>query len=252
MDETFSREMLLIGAEGLEFLHSCRAAVIGLGGVGSYAAEALARAGLGGLVLVDDDRVEESNLNRQLCALRSTIGRPKVEVMRERILDIDPSIRVEAHIERFCAESAERLLDTGLSYIVDAIDSVRDKVELIVRAKELGIPVVSVMGTGGKLDPTRLRVGDLYETEMCPLARVMRTRLRRRGVESLDVVYSTEEPIRPLRGKAEKPAEAGAGQRMPVGSISFVPAAAGLAAASVVVRGLLSRLGAGSEGASLG
>jgi tRNA A37 threonylcarbamoyladenosine dehydratase len=242
MDGPFCREELLIGVEGLTFLSSCRVAVIGLGGVGSFAAEALARAGLGGLVLVDDDLVEESNINRQLCALRSTIGRPKAEVMRERILDINPSIAVETHIERFGAESAGRLLDAGLSYIVDAIDSVSDKVELIVRAKELDIPIVSVMGTGAKLDPTGLRLGDIYETKVCPLSRVMRTQLRRRGVESLDVIYSTEEPIRPLRGEAENPAGEGSGPRMPVGSISFVPGAAGLAAASVVVRSLLSRL----------
>jgi len=242
MTEPFSRTELLIGAEGRAALEASVVAVFGLGGVGSFAVEALARAGIGGLVLVDEDVVDVTNLNRQLCALRSTIGRPKAEVMRERVLDIHPEARVESFVERYGPETAERLLRPGLSYVVDAIDSVAAKVDLIVRAKSLGLRIVSAMGAGNKFDPTRLEVADVYSTSVCPLARVMRGELRRRGVESLEVVYSREEPVA-ADARSEDARTGGAaarGRRSVPGSISFVPAAAGLIAASVVVRALLT------------
>jgi tRNA A37 threonylcarbamoyladenosine dehydratase len=247
MLDAFSRTALLVGEEGMAKLAASSVAVIGVGGVGSYAAEALARCGVGELLLVDDDSVCVTNVNRQIIALRDTIGRPKVEVMRERILAINPLARVEALEEYFGPESAARILRPGLSYVVDAIDTVSAKIELILRAKALGIPIVSAMGAGNKLDPARLEVADIYGTSVCPLARVMRRELRKRGVEGLTVIYSREEPIKVV--EAENPCRLGCvcpkkdrtclGRRSVPGSISFVPSAAGLLAASVVVRGIL-------------
>jgi tRNA A37 threonylcarbamoyladenosine dehydratase len=235
MLHAFSRTELLVGAEGLARLEASTVAVIGLGGVGSYAAEALARAGVGGLLLVDDDSVCLTNVNRQAIALRSTIGKPKVEVMRERALDINPTLRIEA-LQAFCnAESAESIIRPGLAYIVDAIDTVSSKLALVQRAKALGIPIISAMGTGNKLDPTRLEVADISKTSICPLARVMRKELRRRGIAQLDVIYSREEPLGVA--SSEEPPK---GRRSVPGSISFVPPAAGLIAASVVVRAILA------------
>lgn len=250
MSDAFSRTELLIGAEGRSRLAASTVAVIGVGGVGSYAAEALARAGVGGLVLVDDDSVCMTNINRQIIALRSTLGRPKVEVMAERVRDINPEARIEAHAERFDAASAERLLRPGLAYVVDAIDTVSAKIELVVRARSLGLPIVSVMGAGNKLDPTRFEVADISETSVCPLARVMRRELRNRGVESLTVVYSREPPIA-LGGIKEHDSSAdvasSVARRVAPGSISFVPSAAGLIAASVVVRDLIANLDTGAN-----
>jgi tRNA A37 threonylcarbamoyladenosine dehydratase len=195
MPNEFSRTELLIGAEGLAKLEASSVAVIGLGGVGSWAAEALARAGLGGLVLVDDDSVCATNVNRQLIAARSTIGKPKVEAMRDRVLDINPRIRVEAMRLRYRARTAGAILRPDLSYVVDAIDSLESKLDLIVRSKAAGIPVISSMGAGNKLDPTRVESADISETAVCPLARAMRKELRRLGVDKLKVVYSREPPI---------------------------------------------------------
>lgn len=250
MLDAFSRTALLIGEEGLAKLAASSVAVIGIGGVGSWAAEALARSGVGSFLLVDDDAVCVTNINRQIIALRETVGKPKVEVMAERILAINPQARVEAREEYFGPESAESLLGPGVSYVVDAIDTVSAKLELILRAKALGIPIVSAMGTGNKFDPTRLEVADISETSVCPLARVMRRELRRRGVERLRVIYSREEPVKVL--ESENPCRLGCvcpkkdrtcvGRRSVPGSISFVPPAAGLIAASVVVRDLLGML----------
>jgi len=243
----FSRTELVIGKEGLALLKRTKVAVVGIGGVGSWAAEALARAGIGQLVLIDDDSICVTNINRQVIATTASIGRPKVEAMRDRILDINPEARVEALEARFGPDSAERLIGPGLDYIVDAIDSISSKVALILRARELGIPIVSSMGTGNKLDPTRLEVADISETSVCPLARVMRRELRKRGVESLKVIYSREEPVRAYeaappgpssREKAQPPNDKA--RRSVPGSVSFVPPVAGLIAASVVVRGILS------------
>jgi len=192
--EAFSRTALLIGAEGLERLASSRAAIFGIGGVGSWAAEALARCGIGSFLLVDDDTVCLTNLNRQIIALRSTIGRPKVEVMEERIHDINP----EAHVDTFAGfygpETASRIFPGGISYIIDAIDTVSSKIDLVQRAAEYNIPIISAMGTGNKMDPSRLEIADIYGTSVCPLARVMRHELKARGIKSLKVVYSREEP----------------------------------------------------------
>jgi tRNA threonylcarbamoyladenosine dehydratase len=243
---SFSRTEPLLGAEAMAALASARVAVIGLGGVGSWAAEALARSGVGGFLLVDDDAVCVTNINRQVIATRDSVGRPKVEVMAERILSINPEASVEIREERFDAESAERLIGPGLSYVIDAIDSVSCKVELIARALSLGLPIISAMGAGSKLDPTRLEVADISKTSVCPLARVLRKELRRRGIKSLKVIYSREEPI---EAEAEQgPCPAGcdcpkrdrprSGRRSIPGSVSFVPPAAGLIAASVVVRDL--------------
>jgi len=253
--EAFSRSELLLGPEALAKLGSASVAVVGIGGVGSFAAEALARSGVGRLVIVDYDRIEPSNLNRQILALRSTIGRLKVEVMRERILDINPGCVVQAFAERFDSSSADRILAPPLDYVVDAIDMVSSKIELVLRCRGLRIPILSSMGAGNKLDPGRLELADLFSTSACPLARVMRKELRARGVESLKVVYSREEPKRRAAGSGAAAAEASVpetsgpaapgpaapGRRGTPGSMVFVPAAAGLLMASAVVRDILGR-----------
>jgi tRNA threonylcarbamoyladenosine dehydratase len=249
MTGAFSRTELLIGAEGMARLEASTVAVIGLGGVGSYAAEALARAGIGALVLVDDDWVCVTNINRQLVAHRGTVGRAKVEVMRERVLEINPRIRVEALRLRFGPDTAAAVLRPGLSYVIDAIDALSAKVDLIVRAKAAGIPIVSSMGAGNKLDPTRLELADISVTSICPLARAVRKELRKRGVGSLKVVYSREPPLELkeagnpcLAGCAydcPKRDESWSAPRQVPGSISFVPPVAGFIAASSVVRDLV-------------
>ncbi len=194
--EAFSRTALLIGAEGLERLASCRVAVFGIGGVGSWAAEALARCGVGAFLLVDDDSVCLTNINRQIIALRSTVGRPKVEVMKERILDINPEARVDTFAGFYGTGTAQQIFPGGISYIIDAIDTVSSKIDLVQRAAEYNIPIISAMGTGNKLDPSRLEIADIYDTSVCPLARVMRHELKARGVKALKVVYSRELPLK--------------------------------------------------------
>ena len=224
MENQFSRTEILLGEEGVARLRRAHVAVFGIGGVGGHCAEALARSGVGALTLVDRDVVSVSNLNRQIVALRSTLGRPKAEVMRERILDIDPGIRVDARTVFFGPENADDFEFSVFDYVVDAVDTVAAKTELAVRAERAGVPAVSCMGAGNKLDPTRFEVADLYATSVCPLARAMRRELRARGVRRLKVVFSREEP-----------AARGAGAP---GSVAFVPSAAGLVLASVVVREL--------------
>ncbi|MGI5868069.1 MAG: tRNA threonylcarbamoyladenosine dehydratase [Kiritimatiellia bacterium] len=229
------RSAMLLGAEGVRRLAAARVLVVGIGGVGSYAAEALARGGVGALALIDPDRVDKSNLNRQLVALVSTLGRLKVEVMRERILDINPQANVEALALRYSAKTADAVDLTRFDFVVDAIDSPGAKVELIVRAKAVGTPVVSAMGAGDKLDPTCFTLTDLFATDRCPLARVMRKRLRKQNITSLDVVFSTEEPRAPSPlADASAPGD----ERLPPGSLSFVPGAAGLVIAGHVIRTL--------------
>jgi len=230
-----SRTALLLGEEGVNRLKGAYVAVFGVGGVGGFACEALARAGVGRLLLVDDDTVSESNLNRQIVALRSTIGRPKVEVMAERIRDIDPAITVETRQCFFSAENADSFDFSAFSYVVDAIDTVSAKVELICRAKAANTPIVSCMGAGNKLDPTKFVVTDLSKTEACPLARVLRQRLRKKGIEHLQVVYSTEPAMTPLEIIAD------GGRKQLPGSVSFVPSAAGLVAAGAVIRALCEK-----------
>jgi len=232
----FSRTEMLIGQDALAVLRRSRVAVFGVGGVGSYTVEALARAGIGHLVLIDNDRVSLTNINRQLVALHSTIGRPKVEVARERILDINPSAVVETHQIFVLPENASSILRADWDYIVDAIDTVSAKIELAVAAQQAGIRLISCMGAGNKLDPTRFKVTDIYQTSYCPLSKVMRRELKKRGVERLKVVYSPEEP---RDSAVADPAETVHKRRVP-GSISFVPSVAGLIIAGEVVRDLIS------------
>ena len=230
-----SRTALLLGEAGGNALKKARVAVFGIGGVGGFACEALARAGVGSLLLVDDDTVSESNLNRQLIALRSTIGQPKVSVMAARIADIDPSIAVETRQCFFDETTAGSFDFSAFDYVIDAIDTVSAKVELICRAKAAGTPIVSCMGAGNKLDPTKFVVTDLAKTDTCPLARVLRQRLRKQGIEHLQVVYSTEPPLTPLETIED------GGRRQLPGSVSFVPSAAGLVAAGAVIRALCGK-----------
>ncbi|MDR2005700.1 MAG: tRNA threonylcarbamoyladenosine dehydratase [Acidaminococcales bacterium] len=226
----FSRTELIIGKWGLEKLRVSKIAVFGVGGVGSFVAEALARAGVGGLTLVDKDVIEETNINRQLHATFLTVGRPKVDVMKERILSINPVAAVDVFQEVYAPETAERLFPAGADYIVDAIDDVAGKVDLALRAWQNNIPIISSMGAGNKMDPARFALADIYATSIDPLARVMRRKLRKAGVPALKVVFSAEPPHR-VRG---------AEQGSPPGSISFVPAAAGLIIAGEAVRDILS------------
>ena len=249
MDQ-FSRTELLLGKPALDTLRRSRVAVFGIGGVGSFTVEALARAGVGRFLLVDDDLVCLTNLNRQLIALHSTVGRPKVEVMAERVRDINPDAEVETFKTFYLPENADTFDLSRCDYIVDAVDTVSAKVELAVRAGQAGIPIISCMGAGNKLDPTRFEVADLFETSVCPLCKVMRKEVKRRGVERLKVVYSKEEPLVPVETEAiscrhhcvcPKGATRTCTVRHRVpGSVSFVPSVAGLIIAGEVIRGLIA------------
>ena len=238
MNETFVRTELLIGEDGLKKLRKARVAVFGIGGVGGYAVEALARSGVGYFLLVDNDVVGESNLNRQIIALRSTLGQYKTAVMKERIADICPETEVETQECFFLPEHADRFDFGAFDYVVDAIDTVSGKLELAVSCQKAGTPLISAMGAGNKLDPSRFEVTDIYRTKGCPLAKVMRRELRKRGIERLKVVYSTEEPKKPLRQIL-----GGDGRKVTPGSMVFVPGTAGLLLASEVVKDLLERQG---------
>ena len=225
----FSRTELLIGKDRIQKLQNAKVAVFGIGGVGSYVVEGLVRAGIGNFILVDDDKVCLTNLNRQIIATRKTVGKSKVEVAKERILEINSNANVEIYQEFFMPESKE-ILDNTVDYIVDSVDTVTAKIELVVRANKLNIPIISCMGTGNKLDPTRFEVTDIYKTSICPLAKVMRKELRNRGIEKLKVVYSKEDPIRPAESIEEK---------CKAGSVSFVPSVAGLIIAGEVVKDII-------------
>ena len=238
MNETFARTELLIGEDGLKKLRKARVAVFGIGGVGGYSVEALARSGVGHFLLVDNDVVGESNLNRQIIALRSTLGRYKTAVMKERIADICPETEVKTQECFFLPEHADRFDFGAFDYVVDAIDTVSGKLELAVSCQKAGTPLISAMGAGNKLDPSRFEVTDIYRTKGCPLAKVMRRELRKRGIERLKVVYSTEEPKKPLRQIL-----GGDGRKVTPGSMVFVPGTAGLLLASEVVKDLLERQG---------
>ena len=232
MQEIFSRTELLIGKEGIDKLKKSKVSIFGLGGVGSYVLEGLVRAGIGNFILVDKDEVDITNLNRQIIATRKTIGKPKVEVAKERILEINPDANVEIYQDFFMPET-KGVLDKSIDYIVDAVDTVTSKIELVVRANRLSIPIISSMGTGNKLDPTKFEVADIYKTSVCPLAKVMRRELKTRGIKKLKVVYSKEEPIK--RQENNEP-----GKQVP-GSISFVPSVAGLIIAGEVIKDILER-----------
>ncbi|MCI8361634.1 MAG: tRNA threonylcarbamoyladenosine dehydratase [Clostridia bacterium] len=233
MSEQFSRTELLIGKEAIEKLSNVKVAIFGIGGVGSFVAEALARAGIGSFLLVDNDIISESNLNRQIHALTNTIGKYKVEIMKERIMQINENAKVEISKEFFMPNSDEEIIDNTINYIVDAIDTVTAKIELVIRAEKLNIPIISSMGTGNKLDPTKFEITDINKTVVCPLAKVIRKELRARGIKKLKVVYSKEEPI-----KTKQTVEQNEKKHVP-GSISFVPSVAGLIIASEVVKDLI-------------
>lgn len=245
----FSRTELLIGKKALLKLARSRVAVFGIGGVGAFAVEGLVRAGVGKFVLVDDDCICLTNINRQLHATRKTVGRAKVEVMGERILEINPRAEVVVHKTFYMPEHAPELIKPDYDYIVDSIDTVTAKIDLILNAKGQGIPIISCMGAGNKLDPTKFEIADIYDTSVCPLARVMRRELKKRGVSDLKVVYSREEPISPVETDESScqlncicPKDAArtcAVRRQIPGSISFVPSVAGLLIAAEVVKDLL-------------
>ena len=226
----FSRTELLIGKEGTEKLQKAKVAIFGIGGVGSFVVEGLARAGVGNFILVDNDDICLTNLNRQIIATHKTLGMSKVEVAKQRILDINPNAKIEIRKEFFTKES-EEFIDKTVDYIIDCIDTVSSKIELILRAKNLDIPIISSMGTGNKLDPTKFEITDIYKTSVCPLAKVMRKELKNRGIDKLKVVYSKEEPIKIKQNEEEK---------CKAGSISFVPSVAGLIIAGEVIKDLIN------------
>ncbi|KYP80881.1 tRNA threonylcarbamoyladenosine dehydratase [Ferroacidibacillus organovorans] len=245
MIHRFSRTELVVGPEGLERLKNAHVAVLGVGGVGSYAVEALARSGVGTITLVDRDTVDITNINRQIPALTSTIGREKVEVMRERILDINPACQVHTMHMFFLPETAERFFSTGYDYVIDAMDTVSAKIDLVCRCKERDIPLVTSMGAANKIDPTRFTVMDLFETQTDPIARVMRRELRKRGISrNVPVVCSTEPPRLPREDVRRAivpdalPADATRKASNPPASIAYVPPIAGLILASVAIRAL--------------
>ncbi|MDR2043902.1 MAG: tRNA threonylcarbamoyladenosine dehydratase [Clostridium sp.] len=244
----FSRTQLLLGEEAMERLKNAKVAIFGIGGVGGYVAEALARSGVGAFDLIDDDKICLTNCNRQIIATRKTLGQDKVDVMKERILDIDPQAQVVAHKCFYLPETADEFDFSAYSYVVDAVDTVTAKIELVLRAQSAGTPIISCMGAGNKLDPTKLQVADIYTTSMCPLAKVMRRELKKRGVKKLKVVYSTEKPVRPLQDlsiscRSHCICPAGAKrkctQRRDIpGSVAFVPSVAGLIIAGEVLKDL--------------
>lgn len=247
--DQFSRTAFLIGKAAVEKLHHSTVAVFGIGGVGSFAVEGLARAGVGTLVLIDDDNITLTNLNRQLHATQKTLGRSKVEIMKRRILDINPKAEVIIYQKFYLPENADELIKNDYDYIVDAVDTVTAKIDLVINAKKRNIPMISCMGAGNKLDPTRFEVADIFETSVCPLAKVMRKELRKRGIDSLKVVYSKEEPIKPLESEnsscneddlcLDSRKEQGSIKRQIPGSISFVPSVAGLIMAGEVIKDLI-------------
>lgn len=244
----FSRTQLLLGHDAMESLYKKKVAVFGIGGVGGYVCEALVRSGIGAFELIDDDKVCLTNLNRQIIATRKTVGKYKAEVMRDRMLEINPDVKIEIHKCFFLPENADEFAFNEYDYIVDAVDTVTAKIELILRAQKEGIPIISAMGAGNKLDAGRLKIADIYDTKICPLARVMRRELKKRNVKSLKVVYSDEQPIRPIEdmsiscrthcicppGAQHKCTE----RRDIPGSTAFVPAVAGLLIAGEVIRDL--------------
>ena len=244
----FSRTQLLLGKDNMDRLAEAKVAIFGIGGVGGYVAEALARSGVGSFVLVDDDKVCLTNLNRQIIATRKTVGKYKAEVMRDRILEINPDAEVEVRKCFYLPENADEFDFNEYSYVVDAVDTVTAKLEIIMRAKECGVPVISSMGAGNKLDPTKFQVADIYKTSMCPLAKVMRRELKKRGVKKLKVVYSTEKPTRPLDDMSVScrtncicppgAAHKGTERRDIPGSVAFVPSVVGLIIAGEVVKDL--------------
>ncbi len=227
MDERFIRTKLLIGSEKLDILRTKHVAVFGVGGVGGYVCEALVRCGIGRFTIVDRDTVNESNINRQIIALTSTVGRAKVDVMKERMCDINPDVYIEACEVFYLPQNASEFDFTKYDYVVDAVDTVTAKLQIITAAKEANVPVISSMGAGNKLDPSLFRIADISKTSVCPLAKVMRRELKNRGLKDVKCVYSTEEAIKPEGNE--------------IGSIAFVPSVAGLLIASEVIKDLIEQ-----------
>lgn len=230
MINQFSRTELLIGAEAMKLLASKRVAVFGLGGVGGYVVEALVRSGVGEIDLIDNDKISLTNLNRQLIALHSTIGRDKVEVLGERIKDINPDCKVHVHNCFYLPENSNEFDFTQYDYVVDAVDTVTAKIQLVMQAREAETPIISSMGAGNKMNPAEFEVTDIYKTSVCPLAKVMRHELKKRNVRKLKVVYSKETPIKPYEGEEDN---------CKAGSTAFVPSVAGLIIASEVIKDLI-------------
>ena len=245
----FSRTELLLGKEGMERLKNARVAVFGVGGVGGYVCEALVRSGVGSFDLIDDDKVCLTNLNRQIIATRSTVGKYKVDVMKERMLDINPDVQVETYKCFFLPENADDFPFAEYDYVVDAVDTVTAKIELVMKCQSMGVPIISSMGAGNKLDASAFQVADIYKTKMCPLAKVMRRELKKRGVKKLKVVYSEEKPTRPIEDMAIScrthcicppgAAHTCTERRDIPGSVAFVPSVAGLIVAGEVVKDLV-------------
>ena len=246
MRETFSRTEMLLGAEGMERLKNAHVAVFGIGGVGGYTVEALVRSGVGAVDLIDSDKVCLTNLNRQIIAVESSIGKYKVDVMRERIRDINPETVVNVHKCFYLPETKDAFDFSQYSYVVDAVDTVTAKIQLVMEAEKAGVPVISSMGAGNKLDPTAFQVADIYKTSVCPLAKVMRRELKKRGIKKLKVVYSQEQPLTPERAGNPEEQETGSGdsgisssRRATPGSVAFVPSVAGLIIAGEVIKDLI-------------
>lgn len=247
----FSRSELLLGVEGIDRLRDSFVAVFGIGGVGSFTVEALARSGVGNIAIFDDDKICITNINRQLIATRKTIGKHKVEVMRDRILEINPKVNVEIHQTFYGRDNADQFDLSKYTYVVDAIDTVSSKLILIKKAKEANIPIISCMGAGNKLDPTRFEVADIYGTSVCPLARTMRSELRKRGIDSLKVVYSKEPALKPIENEEDNcknkcvcppGTERNCTVRRQIpGSVSFVPSVAGLIVAGEVIKDIINK-----------
>ena len=238
--EQFLRTEMLLGKEAMEKIKNSHVAVFGVGGVGGYVVEALARSGVKKFDLIDNDTVALSNINRQIIATHSSVGKYKVDVMKERILDINPEALVNVYKCFFLPENSGDFDFSKYAYIVDAIDTVTAKLELIVRAKEANVPIISSMGTGNKLDPTKLEVTDIYKTEVCPLARVMRNELKKRGIKKLKVVYSKEQPIKVKKKENDQITSENVGRIKDVpGSVAFVPSVAGLIIAGQVIRDIM-------------
>jgi tRNA A37 threonylcarbamoyladenosine dehydratase len=244
MSDIFSRTELLFGEEAMDILANSRVAVFGVGGVGGFTVEALARSGVGALDLIDDDKVCVTNINRQIIALNSTVGMYKVDAAAERIHDINPDCKVTCHKMFYMPDTADKLDFSQYNYIVDAIDTVTGKIEIIMQAQKAGVPVISSMGAGNKLDPTAFEVADIYKTSVCPLARAMRYQLKRRGIKKLKVVYSKEQPIVPQGqavddGSGNTDMRTGAAKRSTPGSTAFVPSGAGLIIGGEVIKDLI-------------
>ena len=237
MLDQFSRTRLLIGHEGMDKLSKSRVAVFGIGGVGGYAVEALARSGVGALDLIDNDKVCLTNINRQIIATHKSIGQYKVDVAEERIKDINPGCTVRTYKTFYMPDTANQFNFYEYDYVIDAIDTVTGKIELVMQADKCGTPIISSMGAGNKLDPAAFEVADIYKTSVCPLAKVMRRELKKRGIKSLKVVYSKEEPIRPVEDAPEEEREISQKRDIP-GSTAFVPSVAGLIIAGEVIKDL--------------